>query len=237
MSVIVPIYNYLPPLSEIDTREEVLLLLGNPQTLPFTKEQASIFSTAIATDLRARRGLGWRGYTTIIGIPVTLALFAMLPFKEYLRDDTGGISFMLTAALVALSIGLSNIFGMLLTGSYPDASSNAKNAEQDELDNLKDRFEDVASYALFRYKICIWTKDEQGKENLRRICQAFLDNCPRLQQSLERPTTQRSKVPSVFNMLIKNARFIASDGKETSFDALLESIQWNKEMAVGALQL
>ncbi|HAZ15631.1 MAG: hypothetical protein A2Y28_03660 [Chlamydiae bacterium GWC2_50_10] len=207
---------YLSEENGVDLREQDLQHLATKGFFPFSKSQCLIFEKARKAHEQAQKWLKWRGYTVIIGIPVGLALSAMLPFKNYVSsiDNTG--QFALTASLIAASIAASNVFGMIFTGTYPDRSSDLQNEDQDVLMMLKGRFDNEALYALREFQ-----KPGQ-KAKMLQLAQDFLEANPT--ETLKLFTTQKNQAEVVFDYLMKTMKFIASNGQATSFDSRLEEV-------------
>ncbi|MBM3191643.1 MAG: hypothetical protein FJZ63_03170 [Chlamydiae bacterium] len=134
---------YLPEESKlVDTRPLLFEILQKHESVLYTEKQAQIFSIARKALNRAELGLGPLGYSVIILIPAVLTLFS----SKAIHSNTTNI---LVATFAALLI--SNIASMVLTGSLPHKASKIQNQEQEVLNDLKVRFDNLGKYLVREY--------------------------------------------------------------------------------------
>src|SRR6185503_2684338 len=169
-------------------------LVGS-EGIPCTEEQVRIFATAKKADALTSRWLGSCGFFLIVALPATLTTCAIVPLSTFKgNQDDGKTNPLLFAGIFAVtSTVFSNICSMLFTGTFPDASSNTKNAEQNELNTLRNRFKDLALYALMQY--CNPTERANIKDRVQ-----YYDST-RLKSALKDLTSQKNNVDNLFDFL------------------------------------
>lgn len=115
----------------------IIRCLGDDERLPFSEGDAYVFESARKADKRAREWLGCRGFAVVMLIPMVAV-----------ATHLAGASPTFTTVVSAVFGSCGACLSMLFSGTFPDASSNAKNSEQNALINLQHRIEHVAAFSL-----------------------------------------------------------------------------------------
>eukprot|EP00668_Euglena_longa_P045879 GGOE01061561.1.p2 GENE.GGOE01061561.1~~GGOE01061561.1.p2 ORF type:complete len:277 (-),score=63.90 GGOE01061561.1:373-1203(-) len=199
-----------------DNRLETLKSLAESDCLPCTRRQWETFRSGVEAHRRTKRWLSWFGFVTILVFPIVLSVAAVIPLSVYLRgrDPTTTESISFVAVLTCASTFISACLGMMFTGTFPDVSSQAANAEQNVLTELKVRFDDLGHFLLKM------SQDPELLQTAQGIA-AHLDG-QRLLQSLKSETTQaETRARVALHFLCNVADFLVTGN--TCQDSYLES--------------
>lgn len=197
---------YLPAESSTqDTRALLLECLQKPETLLYTEEQARVFLAARKALNHAELGLGVWGYAFIIVVPTVLTLVS----AKVIPSDSKNI-----LAAVLLTVVISGIASMILTGSLPHRSSNNQNIDQNVMGELKYRFDNFGKYLLIQYK------DPLKKEAIRQRALTILELLDVKEKNLTAATTQKMEGPDATRFLRDTLTYIKTN--LTSYNSDLE---------------
>lgn len=217
-NVIVSVPNsprYLPPSNRSkDNRFEALTVLVGGTGIPCTEEQARIFAAAKKADALTSKWLGVYGFSLIIALPAALTTCSIIPLSAFKgnQDNSKTNPILFAGIFAVISTVFSNICSMLFTGTFPDSSSNTKNAEQNELSALRNRFKDLALYALIKY--C----NPQEKAHIEDIAQQY--DSTRLKSVLKSTISQKTHVDDIFDFLDATMAYIKNG--DTLYNSELE---------------
>ncbi len=197
---------YLPNESSTeDTRPLLLESLQKPETLLYTKDQARIFLAARKALSHAELGLGIWGYAFIIVVPTILTLIA----AKVIPSDSKNV-----LASTILTVVISGIASMILTGSLPHKSSINQNIDQNVMGELKYRFDNFGKYLLIQYK------DPAKREAIRQATSTILELLDVKEKNLIDVTTQKMEGPDATYFLRNTLTYIQKN--HTSYNSDLE---------------
>lgn len=192
-----------------------LQLLCSQHTKPFCEWQEDIFKKSRTAQQLAARWLHWRGWLAICTIPVAMAVFASVPLANFKHQEPSPDAFLtITLVFIALSTMLSNGMSMAFTGNFPDISSSSANEEQNALQELQARYEDIAHYMLNI------VQDPATHKYAERLAQSF--DAARMKEQLTQAITQRSRIEPTCKLLFAVMHYVATS--DTAHNSALERI-------------
>jgi hypothetical protein len=197
---------YLPPESSMqDTRPLLLEYLQKPETLLYTEDQARIFLSAKRALNHAELGLGLCGYAFVILVPTVLTLFAV----QLIPSNSKNV-----LAMTVLTVIISSVASMILTGSLPHRSSNNQNIDQNVMGELKYRFDNFGKYLLIHYK------NPLTRESIRQGALNILELLEVKEKNLTDITTQKMEGPDATRFLHDTLIYIQTN--HASYNSELE---------------
>ena len=219
-------YTSLPATTDRATILLYLCMVADPKKSVLTSEQLVVFSNYIHRRYRTYLWLGLKYGTPSFFSPLLLPIFAAL-FIIYTPDLSAYDAAIISCIFSIAGVLFGQVSGWIITGTQPNASSEAANHCQNTLLDLSDDYASLAYFLLDLYVSMEGTLRKFAIEVARTVDMDLLTKCmfvhiPRPDpKEPEDPILSYARFARVLGPLSEVTRFINSDGTLMPMDEIL----------------